>query len=134
MLKPGVHFKVLAPNLLDFLSGNEDKYLSFVKFKSIGQGYSLVRLCSSLNTLKSFPIFNGPLRVHDPLAPPIYFPPSVLRGGGGGVHPDFLLLKLIEIAVEQQTRACDRTFVAQFCQITLTCSKPCFGALYLQLL
>ena len=70
----GVHFKVLAPNLLDFLSGNEDKYLSFVKFKSIVQGYSLVRLCSSLNTLKSFPIFNGPLRVHDPLAPPIYFP------------------------------------------------------------
>ena len=57
------------------------------------------------------------------------------------------------IAVDQQTRAHDQTFegvpdpgcppvpagqprpyLVNFCQITLTCSQPCFGVLYLYLL
>ena len=33
-----------------------------------------------------------------------------LRGGGGGVHPDFFVKLDFEIAVVQQTRARDRTF------------------------
>ena len=68
-------------------------------------------------------------------------------GGGGGGHPDYFVKLDFEIAVDQQTRARDRTFeggsglrvttgargtatpifgqfVAQFCQMTLTCSKP----------
>ena len=32
-------------------------------------------------------------------------------GGGGGVHPDYFVKLDFEIAVDQQTRACDRTFV-----------------------
>ena len=31
-------------------------------------------------------------------------------GGGGGVHPDYFVKLDFEIAVEQQTRARDRTF------------------------
>ena len=31
-------------------------------------------------------------------------------GGGGGVHPDFFVKIDLEIAIDQQTRACDRTF------------------------
>ena len=30
--------------------------------------------------------------------------------GGGGVHPDYFVKLDFEIAVDQQTRACDRTF------------------------
>ena len=33
-----------------------------------------------------------------------------LRGGGGGVHPDYFVKLDFEIAVDQQTRARDRTF------------------------
>ena len=77
--------------------------------------------------------------------------PVFLRGGGGeGGHQDLFLKLDSEIAVDQQTRTHDRTFegvselrvptgswgtatpiiaqfLAQFCQITLTCAKPCFG-------
>ena len=37
---------------------------------------------------------------------------STLRGGGGGggVHPDYFVKLDFEIAVDQQTRARDRTF------------------------
>ena len=69
-------------------------------------------------------------------------------GGGGGVHPDYFEKLDFEITVDKQTKARDRTFevvparlqvptgargtatpifgqfVAQFCQMTLTCSKP----------
>ena len=31
-------------------------------------------------------------------------------GGGGGGHPDFFVKFDLEIAIDQQTRACDRTF------------------------
>ena len=34
----------------------------------------------------------------------------ILRGGGGGVHPDYFVKLDFEIAVDQQTRARDRTF------------------------
>ena len=32
------------------------------------------------------------------------------KGGGGGVHPDYFVKLDFEIAVDQQTRARDRTF------------------------
>ena len=35
---------------------------------------------------------------------------SDLRGGGGGVHPDYFVKLDFEIAVDQQTRARYRTF------------------------
>ena len=35
---------------------------------------------------------------------------SVKGGGGGGVHPDYFVKLDFEIAVDQQTRARDRTF------------------------
>ena len=69
---------------------------------------------------------------------------------GGGFHPDFFVKLDFEIAVDQQTRAHDQTFeglpdfgcppvpagqtrpyLVNFCQITLTCSKSCFGLLIL---
>ena len=79
---------------------------------------------------------------------------SVIKGGGGGGgvggHPVFFVKLDFEIAVDQQTKAHNRTlevipdsgcppdshalicqFLAQFCQITLTCSKQCFEVLYL---
>ena len=34
----------------------------------------------------------------------------LLRGGGGGVHLDYFVKLDFEIAVDQQTRARDRTF------------------------
>ena len=36
--------------------------------------------------------------------------PLVKGGGGGGVHPDYFVKLDFEIAVDQQTRARDRTF------------------------
>ena len=33
-----------------------------------------------------------------------------IKGGGGGVHPDYFVKLDFEIAVDQQTRARDRTF------------------------
>ena len=33
-----------------------------------------------------------------------------LKGGGGGVHPDFFVKLGFEITVDQQTRTSDRTF------------------------
>ena len=70
--------------------------------------------------------------------------------GGGGVHPDFFVKLDFEIAVDQQTRAHDQTFegvsdsgcppvpagqprpyLVNCFQISLTCSQPCFGVLYL---
>ena len=66
------------------------------------------------------------------------------------VRPDFFVKLYFEIAVDQQIRAHDQTFegvpdsgyppvsagqlrpyLVNFCQITLTCSQPCFGVLYL---
>ena len=35
---------------------------------------------------------------------------SLFKGGGGGVHPDHFVKLDFEIAVDQQTRARDRTF------------------------
>ena len=35
---------------------------------------------------------------------------TFLKGGGGGVHPDYFVKLDFEIAVDQQTRARDRTF------------------------
>ena len=35
---------------------------------------------------------------------------SLRGGGGGGVHPDYFVELDFEIAVDQQTRARDRTF------------------------
>ena len=65
-------------------------------------------------------------------------------------NSDFFVNLDFEIAVDQQTRAHDQTFegvpdsgcppvpagqprpyLVNFCQITLTCSQPCFGVLYL---
>ena len=65
---------------------------------------------------------------------------------GRVVHPDFFVKLDFEIAVDQQIRANDQTFegvpdsgcrsvpagqprpyLVNFCQITLTCSQPCFG-------
>ena len=69
------------------------------------------------------------------------------------IHPDFFVKPDFEIAIDLKTRACEQTFksvpdsgcpplpagqprqylvnfvsiLAQFWQITLTCSKPCFG-------
>ena len=37
-------------------------------------------------------------------------PPGPLKGGGRGVHPDYFVKLDFEIAVDQQTRARDRTF------------------------
>ena len=73
---------------------------------------------------------------------------SNLRGrGGGGVHPFFVVVEL-DFEIKQLTNKLRpmtkllmgfRTPVArgtatplfgQFCQITLTCSKQCFGVLY----
>ena len=61
------------------------------------------------------------------------------------IHSLFPLIFFVEldfkIAVDQQTRAHDQNFegvpdsgcpyLVNFCQITLTCSQPCFGVLYL---
>ena len=59
-----------------------------------------------------------------------------------GVHPDFFVKPDFEIAIDLKTRTRERTLpagqpsqylvnfvsiLAQFWQITLTCSKPCFG-------
>ena len=43
---------------------------------------------------------------------PLYGPRHGLRGGGGGggFHPDYFVKLDFEIAVDQQTRARDRTF------------------------
>ena len=41
------------------------------------------------------------------IEPAIYFKGG---GGGGGVHPDYFVKLDFEIAVDQQTRARDRTF------------------------
>ena len=74
---------------------------------------------------------------------------SVLMGLGVVFHTDFFVKLYFEIVVDQQTKAHDRTFegvpdfgcppvpagqprsclvnfLAQFSQITLTCSKPYF--------
>ena len=67
-----------------------------------------------------------------------------------GITLMFFVKLDFEIAVDQQTRAHDQTFegvpdsacplvpagqprpyLLNFCQITLTCSQPCFGVLYL---
>ena len=40
----------------------------------------------------------------------IIFVEHDLRGGGGGGHPDYFVKLDFEIAVDQQTRARDRTF------------------------
>ena len=74
---------------------------------------------------------------------------SVFQPVKGGFTLIFVKLDF-EIAVDQQTRAHDQTFegvpesgcppvpvgqprpyLVNFCQITLTCSQPCFGVIYL---
>ena len=50
---------------------------------------------------------------HRPLCAQCNIDYAVLRGGGGGgggVHPDYFVKLDFEIAVDQQTRARDRTF------------------------
>ena len=39
-----------------------------------------------------------------------YWQISQIKGGGGGVHPDFFVKLGFEIAVNQQTRTGDQTF------------------------
>ena len=40
----------------------------------------------------------------------ICFDYAIKGGGGGGVHPDYFVKLDFEIAVDQQTKARDRTF------------------------